>query len=95
VVKLDEACRVQQVHDGAFQELADVPTQAFTLTVPTLMKSHELFVMVPGQAKAHAVATALNGPLTEACPASVLRNHARARLFLDAASASVLMQPKA
>lgn len=90
VVKLDEACRAQQVHDGAFANLPDVPTQAFTLTVPVLMKAHEVFVMVPGKAKAAAVAAALEGPLTNMCPASVLHTHPRAAIFLDAESAAGL-----
>jgi glucosamine-6-phosphate deaminase len=93
VVALDEACRIQQVHDGAFQTLADVPTQAFTLTVPTLMKAAKVFVMVPGPAKAHAVAAALEGPLTNLCPASILRTHPDAAIFLDEASASQLTRP--
>ena len=93
VVALDEACRIQQVHDGAFQTLADVPAQAFTLTVPTLMKARKVFVMVPGPAKAQAVAAALEGPLTNLCPASILRTHPDAAIFLDAASAARLTQP--
>ncbi len=88
VVTLDEECRVQQVHDGAFATLGDVPKQAFTLTVPTLMAAHELFVMVPGPAKAAAVAASLDGPVTPACPASILREHPRAELFLDRDSAA-------
>jgi len=88
VVKLDEACRVQQVHDGAFATLDDVPTRAFTLTVPVLMAAREVFVMVPGPAKAAAVAATLEGPITNECPASILRGHSRARLFLDRESAS-------
>ena len=90
---LDEACRIQQVHDGAFQTLADVPTQAFTLTVPVLMKAGKVFVMVPGPAKAQAVAAALEGPLTNLCPASILRTHPDAAIFLDAASAARLTLP--
>jgi glucosamine-6-phosphate deaminase len=93
VVALDEACRIQQVHDGAFQTLADVPTQAFTLTVPVLMKAGKVFVMVPGPAKAQAVAAALEGPLTNLCPASILRTHPDAAIFLDAASAARLTLP--
>jgi glucosamine-6-phosphate deaminase len=88
VVRLDEACRVQQVHDGAFAALQDVPTQAFTLTIPVLMATHKIFVMVPGPTKAAAVAATLEGPITNECPASILRNHASAALYLDQASAS-------
>lgn len=91
VVELDEACRVQQVHDGAFQTLSDVPTHAFTLTVPALMKAREVFVMVPGAAKAQAVEAALQGPLTNLCPASILRTHARVAIFLDEDSAARLI----
>jgi glucosamine-6-phosphate deaminase len=83
VVKLDEACRIQQVHDGAFSKLSDVPTEAFTLTIPALMAAKKLFVMVPGPTKAAAVAATLEGPITNECPASILRNHNHAKLFLD------------
>jgi glucosamine-6-phosphate deaminase len=93
VVALDEACRIQQVHDGAFQTLADVPRHAFTLTVSVLMKAGKVFVMVPGQAKAQAVAAALEGPLTNLCPASILRTHPDAAIFLDKDSAARLTRP--
>lgn len=89
LVKLDEICRKQQVRDGAFPTLDSVPTQAFTLTVPALMSAHEVFVMVPGPAKAVAVAASLDGPLTNECPASILRSHPRAKLFLDRDSAAL------
>jgi glucosamine-6-phosphate deaminase len=92
-VALDEACRIQQVHDGAFATLSDVPTHAFTLTVPVLMAAHEAFVMVPGQAKAAAVAAAIEGPVSNLCPASILRGHPRAELFLDRDSAARLSRP--
>jgi glucosamine-6-phosphate deaminase len=90
VVDLDEACRVQQVHDGAFGSLDDVPMQAYTLTVPVLMGARQMFVMVPGPAKAVAVALALEGPVSERCPASILRTRARAALHLDRDSAAML-----
>jgi glucosamine-6-phosphate deaminase len=90
VVKLDEACRVQQVHDGAFATLQAVPTEAYTLTIPVLMAAHQIFVMVPGPTKAAAVAATLEGPITNECPASILRNHANTALYLDQASAAGL-----
>jgi glucosamine-6-phosphate deaminase len=90
IVDLDEACRVQQVHDGAFATLDDVPKQAYTLTVPVLMDARQVFVMVPGPAKAVAVALALEGPVSERCPASILRTRARASLYLDNDSAAML-----
>jgi glucosamine-6-phosphate deaminase len=93
VVNLDEACRVQQVHDGAFPTLNDVPRQAFTLTVPTLMSAQQIFIMVPGPAKAKAAAASVEGPITNECPGSILRNHPSAQLFLDRDSAA-LLKPK-
>jgi glucosamine-6-phosphate deaminase len=90
IVELAEACRVQQVHDGAFPTLSDVPNHAFTLTIPTLMAAHEIFVMVPGPAKANAVRAAIEGPVSNECPASILQTHPRVTLFLDRDSAALL-----
>lgn len=84
IVTLDEVCRQQQVDDGAFATIADVPAQAVTLTVPRLLQADRLFCVVPGAAKRAAVAQALYGPLDAACPASALRLHADCRLYLDA-----------
>lgn len=89
-VRLDLACRQQQVNDGCFATLQQVPSQALTLTVPALMSARQLFVVVPGPAKAAAVAQALRGPVATSCPASALRRHPDARLFLDAAAAADL-----
>lgn len=90
VVELDEVCRMQQVHDGCFASLADVPTHAMTLTIPTLFAASAAFCVVPAQSKARAVRAMLEGPISEACPASILRDHPNAALFLDADSASLL-----
>lgn len=87
VVRLDELCRKQQVNDGCFDRLADVPTHAYTLTVPALLKAPELFVVVPGTRKANAVLGTLRGPIQESCPASALRRHPGAVLYLDRDSA--------
>jgi glucosamine-6-phosphate deaminase len=87
VVALDEACRRQQVHDGVFARLEDVPPTALSLTIPFLMRVAEAVAIVPGRAKRAAVQAALEGPVTRACPASILRRHPRATLFLDDASA--------
>lgn len=89
-VELDEVCRMQQVHDGCFAALADVPKTALTLTVPALTAAKEAFCIVPGAAKAAAVERMLRGPVEEACPASILRRHAAATLYLDADSAAKL-----
>ncbi len=83
VVALDGACRQQQVNDGCFPTLSDVPTHAMTLTIPILMTGRNLFCVVPGRSKAKAVSEALNGPVAKSCPASILRQHDNCRLFLD------------
>jgi len=90
VVDLDEACRMQQVHDGAFARLEDVPRRALSLTIPVLMGTPRMVVLVPGTAKRRAVLAAVEGPIQEACPASILRRHPCATLFLDADSAALL-----
>jgi len=91
IVELDETCRRQQVNDGCFATLAEVPRHALTITIPTIMKRERLFVCVPGARKQEAVSRTLKGPITTACPASILRLHKDAHLFLDrVAAASVL-----
>lgn len=90
IMELDLPCREQQVFDGAFQKLEEVPTHGMTLTVPELMRVPEVFVMVPGSRKKQAVRDAIEGPISTACPASILRTHASARLFLDVESAALL-----
>ncbi|NBE98150.1 glucosamine-6-phosphate deaminase [Nonomuraea sp. KC401] len=83
VVELDEDCRRQQVSDGCFATLAEVPRRAITLTVPTLMAGRTLVATVPGAGKRAALAAALDGPVSESCPASVLRTHPACTLFAD------------
>lgn len=92
IVELDEACRRQQVHDGAFSSLECAPRTALTLTIPALMTASAIFGVVPGPRKAQAVANALRGPISTACPASILRRHAKAQLFLDSDSASLFLR---
>lgn len=88
MVDLDEACRRQQVNDGCFATIAEVPRYALTLTVPALMRGRYLFCMVPGEKKATAVQHTLQGAVGEACPSSVLRTHPAAVLYLDRDSAA-------
>ncbi|HXX63124.1 MAG TPA: glucosamine-6-phosphate deaminase [Bacteroidota bacterium] len=88
LVDLDSQSRDQQVHDKCFARLEDVPRKAVTLTIPALLSGRSLFIIVPGKAKAEAVHRALCGEIEESCPASILRTHANARLFLDTDSAS-------
>ncbi|MCW2897053.1 MAG: Glucosamine-6-phosphate deaminase [Actinomycetia bacterium] len=87
VVTLDLASRVQQVDDGCFAALDEVPARAVTLTIPALLSAAELFCMVPGAQKKRAVTDALRGPVTGLVPASALRTHPRCRIYLDKESA--------
>jgi glucosamine-6-phosphate deaminase len=83
LVELDAVCRQQQVDDGCFSRITDVPRKAITLTIPRLLDADRLFCMVPGAAKRHAVTRTLYGPIEAACPASILRTHANCTLYLD------------
>ena len=89
-VKLDEVCRQQQVNDGCFKDISEVPTHAMTLTVPTLVKAPYLFCIVPAPTKAKAVYKTLCEPVNEDCPASILRLQDSAILYLDADSSKLL-----
>ena len=90
IVKLDEACRRQQVGEGAFPTFEAVPQYAFTLTIPTLCAARRLICVVPERRKAEAVRNALQGPIATSRPASILRRQPHATLYLDADSASLL-----
>jgi glucosamine-6-phosphate deaminase len=95
VVELDEVCRAQQVNDGAFATIDDVPRHALSLTIPTIMARPRLFAIVPGPAKREAIRSAIEGPVATTCPASILRRHPGAHLFIDRDSASLLERQKA
>jgi len=90
VVELDEACRKQQLGEGWFPTLDDVPRHALTLTVPAILRSRKISCVVPDARKAEAVKNALRGPVSTACPASVLRTSPNVTLWLDAPAASDL-----
>ena len=90
VVTLDEMCRQQQVNDECFGQLSEVPTQALTLTVPSLMAARWVYAMVPGPTKAEAVSGTLSGEITPDVPATILRIHPRAVLYIDEDSAAKL-----
>ena len=90
IVALDEICRNQQVHDGCFTELDKVPTHALTLTVPTLAGAKHHLCIVPAPSKARAVRDTLEGPVSTACPASILRGCPEAVLYLERESARLL-----
>lgn len=91
VVLLAEECRQQQVLDGCFNALADVPTHALTVTIPALMRAEEMICIVPGAIKQAAITAMLTEEISEACPASILRRHPQARLWLDDASTPATM----
>jgi glucosamine-6-phosphate deaminase len=90
VVELDGACRAQQVNDGAFATIDDVPRHALSLTIPTILARPRLFAIVPGPAKREAIKGTVEGPVATTCPASILRRHPDAHLFIDRDSASLL-----
>lgn len=83
LVELDESCRMQQVNEKCFDLLDKVPREAFTLTIPVLMKADFLFCVVPGISKREAVYNALNGPVSTVCPASILQTHPNCRFYFD------------
>ena len=90
VVQLDKICRNQQVNDGAFASLDEVPRDALSLTIPTLMARPKLFAIAPGPAKRQAIKDAVHGSISTTCPASILRTHPNAHLFIDVVSAEYL-----
>lgn len=90
VVDLDPVCRQQQVNDGCFPSFDAVPARAMSLTMSFIMSVPEAICVVPTERKAEAVYNALYGPVTTACPASILRQHPDAALYLDSSSAAKL-----
>lgn len=90
VVDLDQQCRQQQVNDGCFASIEEVPRYALTLTVPTLLRPEAVFCVVPGEHKAQAVFHTLNAPVTAQYPSTSLRTHPHAILFLDKDSAKMI-----
>jgi glucosamine-6-phosphate deaminase len=83
VVDLETACRQQQVNDGCFASLDQVPPRALTLTIPALLSAERVYCMVPGPRKAPAVKRTLHGAVSVECPATALRTHPAAVLYLD------------
>lgn len=89
-VVLDDACRKQQVNDGMFPTLEEVPQKALTLTIPALLKGGYLFCVVPGTSKQRAVYNTIYAPVAEACPATILRRHPRCKFYFDKAAYSLV-----
>ena len=90
VVDLDLTSRQQQVNDGCFNELESVPQKAITLTISTIFRAKFIYCMVPASTKAEAVRKTLKGPISTICPATILRKHGNANLFLDQDSARLI-----
>lgn len=88
IIELDGRSRRQQVNEGLFPALDAVPSRALTLTVPAILAAKTIACVVPGRSKAGAIRQMLTGEVSAACPASALRRHGAARLFLDAAAAA-------
>ena len=89
-VLLDKDCRLQQLNEGWFEDMDAVPKKAITLTIPAIMNAKHINCFVPDNRKAKAVKNALEGDIVASCPASVLRKHPSANLFLDPPAASML-----
>ncbi|TWT64702.1 glucosamine-6-phosphate deaminase [Allorhodopirellula solitaria] len=90
IVDLDEACRQQQLGEGWFDTLDDVPRQAISMSVSQILKSKHIVCSVPDERKAVAVRDSLTGPVSSATPASVLQSHPSATLYLDPPAASLI-----
>ncbi len=90
IVDLDEPCRLQQVGEGWFASLSEVPPRAISMTVRQILKAKEILVVVPDARKAQAVKSCLEGPISPMAPASILRKHANTTVFLDKLSSAFL-----
>jgi glucosamine-6-phosphate deaminase len=90
LVELDEPCRMQQVGEGWFETLDDVPTHAISMSVQQILKAARIYCSVPDRRKSKAVRNAVEGPVTPEVPASVLQTHAATTLIIDHAAASEL-----
>ncbi len=92
LVNLDEACRRQQVGEGWFARMENVPTTAISMSIRQMMKADELLLVVPDVRKAAAVKAAIEGEITPQVPASIIRTHPTVTLYLDEPAASMLQR---
>jgi glucosamine-6-phosphate deaminase len=90
IVKLDEACRRQQVGEGWFTDLSAVPRQAISMSIRQILRSRAIISVVPDARKAQEVKDCFEGPISPMAPASILRTHASATIYLDRQSAALL-----
>jgi glucosamine-6-phosphate deaminase len=89
-VELDQACRQQQVNEGWFADLADVPKRAISMSIRQILSAREIIAVVPDARKAQAVKACLEGEISPLAPASFLREHPNATIYLDKDSAALL-----
>ncbi len=92
IVELDDTCRMQQVNDGCFEKIEEVPKLALTLTIPTLMAAEYNFCVVPAPTKAEAVKRTICGEISEQCPATILRKKDNAVMYCDNDSSRLLRE---
>ncbi len=92
IVELDEACRLQQVNEGWFKSISEVPARAISMSIKQILESHEIIAIVPGAQKARAVKACLEGQISPMAPASILRTHPNTTTSLDTESASLLTE---
>lgn len=92
IVELDQACRSQQVNEGWFKTISEVPSRAISMSVNQILKSIEIIAIVPGAQKADAVKACLEGEINPLAPASILRTHPNTTIYLDTDSASLLTE---
>ncbi len=90
IVQLDDACRQQQAAEGWFKSFQEVPERAITVTIPALFRVPKLILSVPGPRKAKIVRRTLQEPISTACPATILRTHPDATIYLDREAAAEL-----
>ena len=92
IVELDEKCRKQQLGEGWFETLEQVPRRAISMSIRQIMKSTHIICSVPDKRKAEAAKNAFEGPVTNMCPASILQTHPNCKIFMDEEAASLLSQ---
>jgi glucosamine-6-phosphate deaminase len=90
IVNLDEACRQQQVGEAWFADITQVPKQAISMSAKQILKAKEILAVVPDQRKAQAIQSCFEGEISSMAPASILRRHPNATVYLDTSSASLL-----
>jgi glucosamine-6-phosphate deaminase len=95
IVELDQACRQQQVNEGWFADFADVPKRAISMSIRQILSAREIIAVVPDARKAQAVKACLEGEISPLAPASFLREHPNATIYLDKDSAALLSVPQA